>query len=163
VFRRVEARCDPDAMQGLYHCPGGMSANGNRDQGLCDNVPVYQQDGGGHVLLRQFAPASTIPGWEMEPYTSWKIVRARALTDCSGMQTPRPKDEPKPHAFFAGSVTRTGAKGCVPTAPGYSEGDGWIDLTANEVRGTIWVIAGAHYSKELGPSDHHGGPDAGEL
>ena len=93
------------------------------------------------------------------------------LEDCPGSRAhrlqwyadPAPQGRTQTPRFLCGLGYANWREGLRPTAPGYSEGDGWIDLTANEVRGTIWVVAGAHYSKELGPSDHHGGPDAGEL
>ena len=128
VFTRVPANCASG-----YHCPGGANADDNTDPTLCNNAPVYQEGGpDGPVLFRSYYRAEThqeATVLQGGVGTKWYVGPSHRLRDCEG------------GFYYLASVANPGP-GDAPTAPGYSAGDGWVDVeTMDNVR-TITVTAG---------------------
>ena len=114
VFARAEARC---ATGSGARCPGGASAAGNADPTLCDGAPVYQQTGGGYVLLRLS---------EQGGGTRWHVSGSSALGDCEAYVSD----------YYPRSDLNPGRPGYAPTAPAYGQ------MSTPEYHESISVVAG---------------------
>jgi len=117
VFTRVPANCASGAL-----CPGGDVARPGLTDAttLCDGVPTFQAGGpDGPVLYRYYWSGST----------QWMVGPSDRLNDCGGYH-------------YLVSDSNPGPLGDAPTAPGYSNGNGWFDNDNGAYGAPITVTAG---------------------
>ena len=122
VYSLVSAHCTTSSS----HCPGGGNANGNTDPALCDGVPTYQSADGTRVLLRYYDDGTD----DIGDSTVWLVADSGTLNTCYGGH------------YYLDSAHIDGRVGSAPTAPGYSDGNGWFDLNNRRNDGNIRVTAG---------------------